>query len=192
VRRWAPLSVAALALAALTLALGLVGCGSAAAPPPGPTVTLKLTAPADGSRVSATVATVSGMVIPARQTRVDVLGHGVAVTPDGSFSAQVALAVGTNLIDVVASAPRSAGAVTAVRIVRFLQVTVPQLSGLSPSHATSDLQALGLTVKVNGSSDPFGFLIPGSTSVCYSKPAAGTKVDPGATVTIKTSKICGL
>ena len=184
--------MAALAPAALALTLALAGCGSAAAPPPGPKVTLELSAPADGSRVSATTATVSGTVAPARRTRVEVLGRGVAVTADGRFSTHVGLAVGTNLIDVVASAPRSAGAVTAVRVVRFLLVTVPQVDGLSPSQATRDLKALGLAVKVNGSSDPFSFLIPASTSVCYSTPSAGAKVDPGATVTIKTSKICGL
>jgi hypothetical protein len=180
--------LAALALMALTLA----GCGSAPAPRPGPTVTLKLTAPADGSRVSAATATVSGTVSPPRRTRVAVLGRVVPVAPDGSFSAQIGLAVGANLMDVVASAPRSAGAVTAVRIVRFLLVTVPQVAGQSPAQATQALRSLGLEVTVKGSSDPFGFLIPGSTSVCYSTPSAGAKVDPGATVTIKTSKLCGL
>jgi hypothetical protein len=155
-------------------------------------VTLALTAPADDSRVSTATTTVAGTVTPARRTRVQVLGHTVAVSRDGRFATPVGLAVGTNLIDVIASAPRSAGAVTAVRVVRFLLVTVPPVAGLSPSEATRTLQGLGLTVKTDASSDPLNFLIPASTRVCYSTPSAGARVDPGTTVTIKTSRFCGL
>jgi hypothetical protein len=196
--RWAPrrataraLPASALATLALT-ALALGGCGAARAPRPGPTLTLALTAPADGSRVSAATTTVSGSVHPARRTRVEVLGRAVPVARDGHFSAAVELAVGTNLIDVIALAPRSAGAVTAVRVVRFLLVTVPPVAGLSPTQAASALRALGLAVRTDGSSDPLNFLIPASTRVCYSTPEAGARVNPGATVTIKTSRFCGL
>jgi hypothetical protein len=179
------------AVAAVIAALGLAGCGSAAAPPPGPKVTLSLIAPADESRVSSAETTVRGRVTPAR-ARVQVLGRAVPVAPDGGFSAQIALAVGTNLIDVEASAPRSSGAATAVRVIRFLLVTVPEVSGESPQQATAALQALGLAVKTDGSGDPLSFLIPASTSVCSTDPSAGARIDPGATVTLHTSKLCGL
>ncbi len=171
------------------LALALAGCGTAAGPPPGPRITLKLTGPADESRVSATTATITGRVSPIR-ARVEVLGAGVPVARDGSFSLRVGLAPGTNLIDVEASAPRSTGAVAAVRVIRYLLVSVPQLNGESPAQATSELRALGLAVKIVGSSDPLSFLLPGSATVCSSTPAAGTRVNPGSTVAIKTSKLC--
>ncbi len=176
----------ALALAAV---LALSGCGTAAGPPPGPKITLKLTAPSDESRVSASSATVTGTVRPAR-ARVEVLGRAVPVARDGTFAISVGLAVGTNLIDVEASAPRSTGAVAAVRVIRYLLITVPTLTGESPNQAISALRALGLTVRIQGSSNPFNFLIPTSTQVCSSSPSAGTRVNPGSAVTLKTAKLC--
>jgi hypothetical protein len=175
---------------ALCAALLVSGCGTAAGPPPGPKITLKLTAPVDESRVPASSATVAGTVTPAR-ARVEVLGRAVPLERDGSFSVRIALSVGTNLIDVEASAPRSAGAVAAVRVIRFLLVTVPSVVGESPKQAATSLKALGLTVKTQGSSDPFNFLIPGSSQVCSISPPAGARVDPGTTITLKTSKFCG-
>jgi hypothetical protein len=151
---------------------------------------LTLTGPTDGSRVSASSATVSGIVRPA-QARVQVLGQRVSVNQHGRFATRVELAVGANLIDVEASAPRSVGAVSAVQVVRFLLVTVPQLDGESPPQAAAALKSLGLAVVTHGSNNPFNFLIPGSTQVCSTSPSAGTRVDPGATVTLATGKICG-
>ena len=173
-----------------TCAVGLAGCGTAAAPPAGPKVSLSLLEPSDQSRVSSTRATVSGTVKPVR-ARVQVLGRAIRVSPDGSFSVQVGLKLGTNLIDVEASLPRSVGAVAAVRVTRFQLVTVPPVDGDSPSQATDALKAAGFGVKTDGSANPLSFLIPGSTSVCSESPSGGTKVDPGATVTIHTSKLCG-
>ena len=175
---------------ALCAALALAGCGTAAGPPPGPKVTLELTAPADRSRVSVSSATVAGTVTPAR-ARVQVLGRVVPVSEAGRFSLTVGLSVGTNLIDVEASAPRSTGAVAAVRVIRFLLVTVPSVTGDSPNQAVAALKALGLGVVTHGSSDPFDFLVPGTAKVCSISPSPGTRVDPGATVTLKTSKLCG-
>lgn len=178
------------AASALCVVLGLAACGTAPGPPPGPAITLALSRPADLSRVSASVVTVRGTVKPAR-ARVQVLGRAVHVAADGDFSTQVALSVGTNLIDVEASAPRSAGAVTAVRVVRFLLVTVPQVSGESPARAAAALKALGLEVKTQSASDPLSFLIPAPVQVCATTPLAGARVDPGTTVTLHTSKLCG-
>jgi hypothetical protein len=179
---------AALVLAALA-ALTLAGCGTAAAPKPGPAVSLKLTTPVSGRRTASQSTTVRGVVTPHRAA-VLVLGRRVRVAPNGSFSASVALTPGTNLIDLEASLPRSAGAVAAVSVVRFLLISVPSVVGDTPAQAGAALRALGLAVKTNGSSDPFNFLIPGTTQVCSSAPSSGTKVDPGSTVTIKTSKFC--
>lgn len=153
-------------------------------------MTLTLRTPVDQSRVATASAVVSGTVSPVR-ARVQVLGRGVRVRADGAFSISVGLSVGTNLIDVEASAPRSSGAVAAVRVIRYLLVTIPVLKGENPTAAAAGLAALGLTVKTRGSSDPLNFLIPGSTKVCSSSPAAGSRVDPGATVTIRTSRFCG-
>jgi hypothetical protein len=175
--------------AVLWVALLAAGCGTATGPPPGPPVTLTLSAPADGSRVSAQSAIVSGTVSPA-SARVQVLGREVRVASDGRFAIAVGLGVGTNLIDVEASAPRSTGAVAAVRVIRYLLVAVPALTGESPTVAGTALSALGLAVKVQGSSNPLNFLFPGATKVCSSSPVAGTRVDPGSTVTIKTSRFC--
>jgi hypothetical protein len=183
-------AASATVVAVLCAALLLSGCGTAAGPPPGPRVTLKLSAPADGSRVSASTATVAGTVRPVR-ARVAVLGRAVPVSRDGHFSITIGLSPGTNLIDAEASFARSTGAVAALRVVRFLLVTVPQVVGENPDDATDALKALGLSVKVQGSSDPFNFIIPGSNKVCSITPLAGAHVDPGATITLKTSKICG-
>jgi hypothetical protein len=175
--------------AVLCVALLAAGCGATAGPPAGPPVRLKLSTPLDGSRVSTQSAIVSGTVSPAR-ARVQVLGRSVRVASDGSFAIAIGLAPGTNLIDVEASVPRSRGAVAAVRVIRFLLVTVPPVAGESPTIASTALSALGLAVKVQGSSDPLNFLFPGSTKVCSSSPAAGSRVDPGSTITIQTSRFC--
>jgi hypothetical protein len=182
-------AASATVVSVLCAALLVAGCGTAAGPPPGPRVTLRLTAPADESRVSADSATVTGIVTPAR-ARVQVLGRTVPVAHNGRFSIAIGLVPGTNLIDVEASAPRSTGAVTAVRVIRFLLVTVPSVVGESPSRATAALKSLGLAVKINGSSDPFNFLLPGSAHICSSSPSAGARVNPGATVTLKSVKLC--
>jgi hypothetical protein len=170
-------------------ALLLAGCGSAAAPPPGPDVRLALLSPSDGLRTSAATITVRGRVRPAR-AHVLVLGRRVPVARDGSFSTSIHLADGANLIDVLADAPRSTGAVSALRLVRFLLVTVPDLTKESPATATRALRALGLRVRTTGSGDPFGFLVPLRTQVCATTPAAGARVDPGTTVTVQTGKVC--
>ncbi|HET9074401.1 MAG TPA: PASTA domain-containing protein [Solirubrobacteraceae bacterium] len=183
-----PAWVARAALAALSVG-GLAACGSPP-PRPGPAVSLQLSNPADGTRTSAVTVTVSGRVHPVRAT-VLVLGRSVPVQADGSFSARVALGVGTNLIDVEASAPRSVGAVTALSVVRFLLVTVPNLGGESPSQASHALRALGLSVKLRGAADPFGFLLPTSDQVCSSEPGPGARLVPGTTVTLLTAKLCG-
>ncbi|WP_249012030.1 PASTA domain-containing protein [Conexibacter sp. DBS9H8] len=178
-------------LALLGVMLVCAGCGAAAPAQPGPRVSLTLSSPADDARLAGPDVTVSGTVSPARAT-VEVLGQAVSVDPTGHFSTQIALSVGTNLIDVEAAAPRSSGAVAAVRVIRYLLVAVPSVIGESPGQATAALRALGLRVTVLASTDPLGFLLPTSVRVCSSTPGAGARVQPGSSVILQTSKLCGL
>jgi hypothetical protein len=170
------------------LGAGISGCG-AAKPPAATPVKLSLTAPTDGSRVSSGSVTVTGTVSPV-QARVLVLGQRVTVQADGSFSTDVLLSTGTNLIDVLASAPHAPAAMSAVRVVRYALETVPQVIGDSPSDAQAAIRAAGLVPKVVSSGSPFNFLVPLSTQVCSTSPSAGTKLSPGSTVTVNTGKLC--
>src|SRR5437764_12282578 len=108
-------------LVALAVCAGMVavaGCGGAS-PRPGPPVRLAVNAPATVHTGSATI---TGTVSPSVAT-VLVLGHQVHVRR-GGFSAEVALEPGTNIIDVLAGAPRSRDAMSAVRVVRLVYITV--------------------------------------------------------------------
>jgi hypothetical protein len=181
-----PLSgVRALFLAALT-AVVFGGCGAAARSEP--QIQLHLSEPADGVVVTSASVTVSGSVSPAG-ARVLVLGR-VIPTAHGTFSTQVQLQPGTNLVDVLAGAVRAKAAMTAVRVYRQILVTVPNLGNDSPATATKALQALGLKVHVVDTDPFYSFLIPGSKGVCGISPNSGHRVLPGTTVTITESKTC--
>jgi hypothetical protein len=162
----------------------IAGCGSTATHPDTP-IRLTVSSP---STVHTSMATVSGTVAPAT-ARVLVLGRPVAVH-EGSFSTQVALAPGTNLIDVIAGAPHAHDAMTAARVFRQVYVAIPDLSGAGPSDAEQRLRQLGLVPEINKSEPFFSFLIPGSDSVCGTEPGANVKVAPGSTVKVTVSKTC--
>jgi hypothetical protein len=165
-------------------AAAIAGCGTAATRPDVP-IRLKVTSP---STVHTGSATISGTVAPAT-ARVLVLGHAVAVH-EGSFSTEVSLAPGTNLIDVLAGAPHAHDAMSAVRVFRQVYVTIPSLSGASPSEAEQRLRQLGLVPEITKNEPFFSFLIPGSDSACGTDPASGAKVAPGSKVTVTVSKSC--
>ncbi|MBO0767207.1 MAG: PASTA domain-containing protein [Solirubrobacterales bacterium] len=184
VARWLLLGVAV-----LTGAMLIGGCGSAPPPAPGPLVTLHMSLPRDGSRTSAASTTVTGRVKPVR-AKITVLGRAVHVTRSGRFQTSVHLGVGTNLIDVLASLPRSSGAMTALRVVRFLLVSVPDVTTDDTRSATAALKSLNLRATVSPSHDPLAFLLPFSQHVCTTTPPAGTRVNPGSTVILHTAKIC--
>jgi hypothetical protein len=177
------LRTVALAIAATA---ALAGCGSSARPEP--QIHLQVSEPADGAVVTAGSVTVSGNVTPLA-TGVLVLGHRVAVR-SGSFSTQVQLQPGSNLLDVLAGAAHAKAAMTAVRVYRQILVTIPDVSNDSPPNAAKALVALGLHVHLKDTDPFYSFLIPGGQGVCGTSPGAGQRVDPGATVTISVSKTC--
>ena len=167
---------------------GITACGRQA-PTRIPRVQLRLSAPADGTRVAGSSITVSGTVSPAR-AKVRVFGRPASVRPDGSFSTRVSLRTGMNLIDVLASLPHASDAMSAIRVERYVLVAVPQVVGKSPDDAEAALQAAGLVPKLQPSGDPLSFLVPLPTQVCSSSPRSGVQVSPGSTVTLATGKFC--
>lgn len=176
------------ALAATVMAGSLSACGATAQPPAAP-VKLTLSTPADGARVSSSTATVAGVVSP-RNAHVLVLGRTVRPDASGGFSATVRVAPGTNMVDVIASAPRARPAMTAIRIVRYVLTLVPDVTGESQKDAVAALRADGLTAAVQGDSNPFAFLIPIHKQVCGQSPGGGARVQPGSTVTISIGQVC--
>jgi len=175
----------ALVPAALAAAI-CAGCASTARPEP--QIHLQVSEPVDGATVTSGTVTVSGTVSPAG-ARVLVLGKGVA-SANGTFSTQVRLQPGTNLVDVLAGALHDKSAMTALRVYRQILVTVPNVGNDSPDGATKALQALGLKVHIVDTDPFYSFLIFGSKDVCSTTPTAGRRVLPGTTVTVSVSKTC--
>jgi hypothetical protein len=175
-------------VAAATVALLACACGRTAHRPAAP-VRLTLSSPAAGARIESSEATISGVVSP-HGARVLVLGQAVKPGAEGSFSATVSLVPGTNLIDVIASAPHAQPAMTALQVIRYVLVTVPDVTGASPSDAAAAIRARGLKPQLHGDSDPFSFLLPFSEQVCSQSPSGGAQVDPNSTVTIHLGKLC--
>ncbi len=175
--------------AAIVAGIAIGGCGQTAKPRPVAPVQLTQLAPNDGAHVSSGSVTVSGSVSPRRST-VLVMGRTVTTSADGHFSTTAPLRVGTNLIDVIATNGRAKPAMTALRVFRYVLVAVPNVVGRAPKAAATAIRSVGLTPKVQGSSDPFNFLIPVSSQVCQQAPAPRTRVNPGTTVTLSIGKLC--
>ena len=176
-------------LAALALALGACGGDDDAAPPrPLERVRLEVTAPADTAIVSGGNVDVRGRVSPA-VAQVTVLGRPALVT-DGRFSAVVPLEPGANVVDVIATAPRRAPALTAVRVTRDVLVTVPQLAGVEEDELERVLEPFGLSADVQHGGGILDVLRPGAAAVCAQEPAAGTRVRRGRTVRVVVAKSC--
>ncbi len=175
-------------LVPLALAAGvLAGCGqthSAATP----AVSLTVSQPGDATRVVAQTVNVQGAVSPPGAT-VLVAGRPASVT-GGSFSAQVSLRPGTNVVDVMASAPGTRASMTAIRVFRQVTVQLPDLAGSSPADAKAQLQGLGLKAQVNESGGLLETILPSDPSVCSTTPPAGAVVTPGSTVQVEISKTC--
>ena len=119
-----------------------------------------------------------------------VVGQTVRPGADGSFSTPVSLAPGTNLIDVIASAPHAQPAMEALRVIRYILVTVPDVTGKSPGDAAAAIRVAGLQPQLHGDSNPLAFLIPLSEQVCSQSPSGGTVVNPNSTVAIRLGKLC--
>jgi hypothetical protein len=177
-------------LPALVLAAGalIAGCGGEEGPP-GPPVRLTVVSPADQAVVKADSVTLSGRVDPPTAA-VSVRGERAEVSRGGRFHADVALAPGTNVIDVLASAGRARPALTAIRVRRAVTVTVPDVTGLAPEAATARLRARGLRAEVQDAGGLFDRILPGSAAACATEPGAGEEVEPGTTVSVLVAKAC--
>jgi glucodextranase-like protein/PASTA domain-containing protein len=184
---------AGLRIAACCAALAApAGCGGNDKPPaskPQRPVALTIQQPNDTEIVQAGTVNVRGTVEPAG-SQVRVLGRPAAVS-GGSFSIQVPLDPGANVVDVIASAPRRAPALTAFRVTREILVAVPDLAGSDVEDAESKLTDLGLELDARRGPDGFlDGLLPGSPKVCTQRPTAGDRVRKGTTVVVVASKSC--
>jgi len=177
-----------LALASLAVAGLLAGCGEDESERPPAPVRLIVETPADATVVPDETVTLRGVVRP---RNADVRVRGEAADVDGrSWSAEVELEPGGNVIDVTASLRGRAPAVTAVRVIREVPVRVPELRGRAPEDARDELAALGLGAEVDRSGGLLDDLLPGEDGVCGTDPGAGELVRPGAVVTIEVAKVC--
>lgn len=176
-------------LAGAACALMLSACGGGDAPQAATPVRLAVTAPADLRAVRDATVEVRGTVRPSKAT-VTVGGRRAAVS-GGTWSADVALEPGVNVIDVLASAGRGRPALTAVRVRRLIAVEVPDLVGSPADDARRQLEDLGLKADVSQAGGGFfDDLLGGKPRVCETTPEAGTRVDPGSTVEVLTAKRC--
>ena len=178
---WLAVTVAALALPA-------AGCGGGDRSAPRPPVRLTLDAPTDRESVDADVIAVRGRVWPAGAR---VLVDGREAHSDGrSFTAEVPLEPGMNIIDVVAGARERPSAMTAVRVTRVVLVEVPELSGQAPSEAARALRELGLVPELRKRGGLLDEILPGTYGVCSTDPDAGTRIAPGERVAVDYAKSC--
>jgi hypothetical protein len=149
---------------------------------------VEVTGPIDQATTLAGAVAVRGTVSPANA---NVLVEGrPAEVRGGRFTANVSLAPGTNVIDVLAGAPHAAGSATAIRVYRQLPVSVPDLAGASPSGAVAQLTRLGLRPEVVDTGGFFQSLIPTSTQVCSTSPAPGAALAPGSGIQVQVAKVC--
>jgi hypothetical protein len=177
-------------IAGAACALMMSGCGGekparAVAP-----VRLQVTAPGDQDTVHDDSVELRGTVSPAGAT---VLVRGAkASVSGGAWSAQVSLEPGVNVVDVLASDGESRRpALTAVRVRRVVEVTVPDVSGLSADDARQQLEDADL--KADLQTEGGGFfdeLLGGSPKVCDTDPSGGSTVDPQTTVTVHLARDC--
>ncbi|MDX6727385.1 MAG: hypothetical protein QOK49_2190 [Baekduia sp.] len=178
-------------LAGAACALTISACGGGSAGPSAAVapVHLAISAPSDMGAVHAARVTVRGTVRPSSAT-VTVRGHRAAVA-GGTWSSDVDLAPGVNVIDVLASAGDARPALTALRVRRFVQVTVPDVTGLSVADATKQLKGRGLKADVQTAGGGFfDNLLGAKPSVCQTTPSAGAQVDPGASIVVTAAPRC--
>jgi Glucodextranase, domain B/PASTA domain len=177
-----------LILACLATAAGCGGDdGRRAQRPPVP-VELDVTEPADMAVVQAETVEVRGSVEPAGAS-VRVLGDEADVS-GGTFSAQVALEPGANVIDVIATARGRGTAMTAFRVTRELPVEVPDLDGLEVQEVEERLSEAGLRPEISERGGLLDELLPGEPAVCDQDPEPGTEVKRGTAVRVEVAKSC--
>jgi type 1 fimbria pilin len=183
------MSTRLLILAGAACALLLSACGGADPAPSGTPVRLAVTAPGDEDAVRAGTVQIRGTVRPA-SADVTVRGEHAQVS-GGSWSAQVTLEPGVNVVDVLASAGSARPAMTAVRVRRLVQIEVPDVTGLNADDAKSALQDAHLQADLQTTGGGFfDELLGGDPRVCQTDPPAGEKVDPGTTVVVQLARRC--
>jgi hypothetical protein len=174
------------------LAVAAAGCGGAEEPRAQRApraVDLKVSVPRDMATVRAESVEVSGTVVPA-SAAVTVLGQRAAVTGGGTFRATIPLQPGANVIDVMATAARRGPVLTALRVVREVPVTVPDLDGKSVDEVQQTLDGLGLEPEIEQGGGLLEELLPGEPAVCGQDPDPGTQVRRGSRVHVVVSKSC--
>ena len=180
-----PARTGGLVLAVLLAGGCASGCGD---DPAQRQVRLEITAPTDATVVRDGSVEVRGLVHP-RGARVLVLGRPARVAR-GEFRAVVPLRVGSNLIDVGASARGAAPAWNALRVTREVVVSVPDLIGATREDAVARLDALGLRAEVEEEGSLLDALLGGDWIVCAIRPPAGSDVLRGARIHITVAKAC--
>jgi hypothetical protein len=178
--------VRSLVLLAITFAVA--ACGGTARPSSGPRVTLSVSAPGDTKSVRAESVRVQGKVSPTGAS-VDVNGEAASVN-GGTFTADVSLKPGENVIDVSASAPGRRPDADAVRVTRDMRIEIPELVGQPRDDALSRLKGLGLDVQEQRSGNFLDRFFGGDEQVCELHPGGGELVDPGSTVTVVVAQSC--
>lgn len=169
--------------------LALAACGGGQAPAGAePRVVVKLTSPSDAKLVRVDTVQVRGTVSPGNAS-VQVDGQDATVH-DGRFTADVRLRGGANVIDATATAPQRRADADAIRVVRDLRVSVPQLLGDDPDAAEAQLRNLGLQPQQQRGGGFLDRLIPGALQVCSTQPAGGELVDANTTVTVVVARNC--
>jgi beta-lactam-binding protein with PASTA domain len=98
--------------------------------------------------------------------------------------------VGSNLIDVGASARGAAPAWNALRVTREVLVKLPDLTGATEDDAMARLDALGLRAEVQEEGDLLDELLGGDWIVCATRPRAGSELPRGASVQLTAAKAC--
>jgi hypothetical protein len=151
-------------------------------------VHLVVTSPLDSQTTRESTVTVRGTVQPAGSS-VDVLGKPADVVGT-TFTAEVDLAPGANVIDLAATAPQRDPALTAFRVTREMLISVPDLSGKSEDDARAATRALGLGLDVHDAGGLLDALLPGSPGVCDQDPVAGAQVTRGTKVQVSVAKRC--
>ncbi len=180
----------AIATGAACAAVLLAGCGGSGDPPAAQLerVRLQVTAPADGALVRGGTVDVQGRVSPA-SADVTVLGRPALVAA-GRFTVVVPLEAGVNIVDIAAGAPRRRAAFAALRVIRDVLVTVPDLTGVSEEDIDARLKPLGLKASVEDGGSILDIIRPGPRVVCEQAPAGGTRTRRGRTVTVVVAKSC--
>jgi hypothetical protein len=171
------------------LLLGVAGCGEEDPPPrPAKPVQLEISAPVDTSVVQGASLQVTGRVSPPG-ARVRVQGRAARVQ-GGSFTSDVKLAHGANVIDVAATARGRSAALAAFRVTREERVAVPELVGMTVEDAARDADRIDLRLESERGGGFLDSLVPRRISVCEQSPAAGKQVRRGTTVRVLVARSC--